>query len=81
MQKRFLTFAEVACATAQQIHIFDFGDGLSDETHIGGFIALAAMGNRRKIGRIGFHEDFLQRHFAHHFAQRLGIFESNDAGE
>ncbi|RMQ84193.1 hypothetical protein ALP97_05217 [Pseudomonas salomonii] len=48
-------------------------------THVFRQVRLAAMGNRRQVRRIGFHQQAVGRHLARHVAQGVGVAEGDDA--
>ena len=64
--RRLRLAAEQRCVVAadsgrhlRQFNLMQFSDFLGDETHIGGFVLLAAMGRGRQERRVGFHQQAL----------------------
>ena len=60
------------------LHLRQHGRGLH---HIGRLVALAAVLAGRQIGRVGLHQEAVERHGLRHLAQGLGFLERDDAGE
>ena len=46
---------------------------------VGGFVTLAAMRSRRKVGAVGLDEDAIQRHGLHDVAEHRGVLKRNDS--
>src|SRR5476649_2926650 len=57
----------------------ELGDLRGGMGHVGGLIGLAALRDRREVGRIGLHQQPLERNVAHDGAQALGRLEGDDA--
>ena len=64
-----------------QSYAFYACNGFSDQPHVSRLIALPSMRNRCEVGRIGFDEHSIQRHFTYNFAQRFGVFKGDNASK
>ena len=69
------------CGKGFQGQIANFGDCGGGFPHKGGFATFPAIGNRREVGRIGFHHDSVNRKRGCGLAQVPGVFESDNPGE
>ena len=64
-----------------EVAVFDFGDFLGDFADVGGFAALAAVGNGGQVRAIGFEHEFAELGFRDGAADALAVLEGDDAGE
>ena len=79
--KKLLNIAGCRVSNFLQGYAFYACNGFSDQPHVGRLVALASMRNRREVGRIGFDEHSIQRHFTYNLPQRLGVLKGDDAGK